>query len=221
MAELTYNPGIFDTRSQDAARQIILTPQAGQQPDERWERETPYLADLLGKALDLRSGQLVVDYGCGIGRMAKALIERFDCIVLGVDISAPMRAMAPTYLPSPAFSAVSRWTFQNLVRRGLQVDAALSVWVLQHCIRPADDVTLISEALRPGARLAIVNNVRRAVPSVEIAWADDGLDIREILKGAFRELDYGAMAPEVVGSSISKTTFWAAYQNAKAPAPAG
>lgn len=86
MARLVYLPEIFAVPDEHAAKNIILTPQAGQSPEERWQRETPYLVELVASNMTIAADALVVDYGTGIGRMAKALIERFGCRVLGVDL---------------------------------------------------------------------------------------------------------------------------------------
>src|SRR5690349_19235052 len=97
----TYNPLVFDQPDFDAAMAIAITPEDGLSTEHRLEHETPYLSDLIGEQLDLKAGQLVLDYGCGPGRVAKALIERFDVRVLGVDVSVSMRSFAPSYVGSP------------------------------------------------------------------------------------------------------------------------
>jgi hypothetical protein len=48
---------------------------------ERWATETPYLADRIGTALGITATSMILD--CGIGRISKALIERFQCRVVG------------------------------------------------------------------------------------------------------------------------------------------
>lgn len=211
MATLTYNPGIFRVRDLQAAKAIILTAEGGQSTDERWARETPYLTELLGGAIGLSPGQLVVDFGCGVGRMSKALIERYRCQVLGVDLSPDMRAMAPGYVGSQDFSVVSGEMFARLVANGLQVDAAISVWVLQHCLAVADEVATLHRALKPGGRLGVVNTFGRVVPVVERTWASDGVDVRALLAGSFAVAQEGQLDETVVGGPISQGTFWAAY----------
>ena len=44
-------------------------------------------------------GRKVLDVGCGTGRLAAALAERFACKVWGVDVSAEMLAVARERLP--------------------------------------------------------------------------------------------------------------------------
>ena len=72
----TYQPQIFEVNDLEAVMQIILTPERGITTRERWEYETPYLVDEIGRARDLDGNSCVLDYGCGIGRIAKGLIER-------------------------------------------------------------------------------------------------------------------------------------------------
>ena len=170
MGSATYDAEVFSVSDIDAAKRIIITPSADMGTAERWEAETPYLAGLLGEAMDIRPGQLVIDYGCGIGRLAKALIERFDCMILGVDSSGDMRALATGYVDSAAFSVLSRRVLEGMAQRGLRADAAFSVSVLQHCLRPDQDIRVIASALRGAAPVSVVNLHRRAVPTVESGW---------------------------------------------------
>jgi len=153
-----------------------------------------------------------LDYGCGVGRLAKALIERFDCFVVGADISQDMRGLAPGYVNSAAFSVLSRRVLQRLAEGGLRVDAAFSAWVLQHCHQPAEDIQLIRGALKPGGPLFIANTLGRAVPTAEQRWASDGIDVRAELSATFREDAFGRLAEESVGTTISSVTFWGVYR---------
>jgi len=211
MAVLTYNPAIFRVRDMAAAKAIILTPEGGQSTDERWARETPYLTDLLGPPLGLGPEHLVVDFGCGVGRMAKALIERYGCRVLGVDFSQDMRALAPAYVASGRFSAVSGEVFGHMVDNGLRVDAAISVWVLQHCLAVAEEAALLRRSLKPGGRLGVVNTLGRVVPVVEQTWASDGVDVRTLLGETFTTAADGSLDPAFVGDAIAAGCFWGVY----------
>jgi SAM-dependent methyltransferase len=211
MARATYFPEVFDAPDVRHARGIILTPEAAT-TDFRWETETPFIGDLAARWLAPAPETLVVDYGCGIGRMAKELIDRHQCSVIGVDISADMRRMAGEYVGSDRFLACSPQTFDLMVARGLRCDAAISVWVLQHCLKPAEDIARIGRALRPGAGVFIVNNVNRAVPTRELGWANDGIDIKALLAQHFEPLASEAMPREIVTESLAGITWWAALR---------
>src|SRR5689334_11703310 len=95
---LMYHPDIFEVDDIESAKQIILTPEVGTTTQERWERETPFLVEEIGRALGLDENSCVLDYGCGIGRLAKGLIERYQCFVIGMDISTGMLLLAPKYV---------------------------------------------------------------------------------------------------------------------------
>ena len=96
---------------------------------------------------DLR-GNTVLDFGCGIGRLSKALLEQYDCRVLGVDISPDMRRMAAEYVNSDRFSVISYEMFCALAERGgLKADCAIAVYVLQHVFDPAHAIKLLSRAV--------------------------------------------------------------------------
>ena len=63
------------------------------------------IADLMSRHGQLGPNDVVLDYGCGIGRMAKELILRHNCRVIGVDISPNMRALSVQYVNSDNFFA--------------------------------------------------------------------------------------------------------------------
>jgi SAM-dependent methyltransferase len=130
----------------------------------------------------------VLDYGCGIGRMARALIAATGCRVVGVDISARMRALAVEHVADERFMAVSPAQLDGLLAHGLRADAALAVWVLQHCLAPAEDIARLRVALAPQGRLFVLNMPGRAVPAVQEArfvWAADGIDVAALLRARF------------------------------------
>ena len=223
----TYEPRIFDVATIDQAKRIILTGE-GSTTEERWARETPYLAELIGRELALAPASVVLDYGCGIGRLAKELIRRYGCRVLGVDISAGMRALAVGYVDSDRFFTCAPAMLDLLSERGFAADAAISVWVLQHCERPAEDIVRIGRTLRPGGQLLVVNNRLRAVPMIrrqfgpkgavaEGRWFDDGIDIKAELSRRFRLLAEGQLAADKVAASLLPITFWARFETAIEP----
>jgi SAM-dependent methyltransferase len=211
-APLTYNPNIFAVSNLAQAKAIILTDEQGVDSGTRWQIETPYLADLIGAEIAPQPGQLIIDYGCGIGRLAKEMIARFDCFVLGIDISAQMRALAASYVDSDKFTVCAPPMLEELAARGLRADGAISVWVLQHCFDPETDIERLRGALVHSARLLVVNNRARAVPTVEKNWVHDGIDIKEKLESRFKPLAYGLLDPAHVTQAVTDFSFVGTYQ---------
>jgi SAM-dependent methyltransferase len=207
----TYTPSVFDVRDVEEARRIVLTPEAGTTTDERWARETPYLTERILESFPLDERHVVLDFGCGLGRMAKALIDATNCFVIGVDFSTSMRQLSPGYVGSPRFAAIAPPMLDLMIARGLRVELALSIWVLQHVARPEPDIRRLREVLRPDGGLFVANNVRRAVPT-DRGWAHDGLDIRAILGGAFEETWSGALPQSIGGDVLPAASFLAAYR---------
>lgn len=211
MARLTYNPSIFDVADLESARRIILTPEPDTDTDERWRRETPYLAAQLSAHLMPQRDHTILDFGCGIGRLSKALIEQHGCRVIGVDISASMRAMAADYVASERFAALSPEDFAAQVASGLRVDGAFACWVIQHVLDPVAALEQIRAALAPAARLFVANAHLRCVPVVEGAWGRDGIVVRTVLEQMFRVRGFGALDPRWVGENTAATSFWGLY----------
>ena len=206
--QTTYNSAIFEVNDIPQAMRIILTPE-GSTTDERWKTETPYLADMIAQHFAIGPDSLVLDYGCGVGRLAHELIQRHGCRVVGVDISTSMRALAVIYARSDRFASCAPDMLDNLVARGARFDLALAIWVLQHCAAPAQDIARIRDALCPGGGLFVANADARSVPTTERGWVDDGLDVKAMLTGELDLLVEGRPAREKTTERLAKLTFWA------------
>jgi len=201
-----YIPTFFETEDPQRARELILTKNHSMSSEERWEKETPYLCDKLTTALAPTAESVLLDFGCGIGRLAKALIERHSCRIIGVDISASMRRMAEEYVASESFRVIAPETLDhecnpvpvqpvhqypecNPVPYAVPcADHAYAVWVLQHTAHPHDEIRRIHRALKPGGKLYLVNAPGRCVPC-DLGWVNDGIDIYStVTELGFRQL---------------------------------
>jgi SAM-dependent methyltransferase len=201
-----YRPQIFDVDSLEDAKSIILTPGQDTSTEERWIKETPYLLEQLGKELQPNTDDLILDYGCGVGRLAKELIAHYGCVVLGVDISSQMLQLAINYVGSPKFIACSPTVLARMVSNGLRVDHAYSTWVIQHCFDPHAEIIHIKQALKPGGRFYVVNSHYRCVPSDQ-GWVNDGVHIAELLRREFQEVNYSTLPETVTTAQIAQHCF--------------
>src|SRR5262249_52605780 len=155
----------FDQKTVTGAREIILTvpPEIA---DEFWPRSTAATGDLIIEAMKPTAEDVLLDFGCGIGRVAKELIGRTGCRVVGVDISADMRRHALDYVASDRFSVMSSEEFdQAAVDRRILFSGAYSIIVLQHVFDPWSELQCIAATSKPHAPLFIYNCKDRCVPS--------------------------------------------------------
>jgi SAM-dependent methyltransferase len=181
---MSYSPRIFDVTSMDEAKRIILTSRTGQ-TEERWKKETPYLVSLIDKTIPISSDSIVLDYGCGVGRMSKVLIDKYRCFVVGVDISPSMRKLSVEYVNSDHFIAIAPAEMTNS-EFAMSFDVALAIWVLQHCDKVEDDVNRIADAMKPGGDLFLLNAHNRYVPvDTRRIWEDDGKNVQAVLGTRF------------------------------------
>lgn len=164
---LYYYKDMFKVKDMEEAKNIILTEEGkGGDYEARWNRETEYMLELFRKGLSDLKGKTILDFGCGIGRLSKALLENYDCYVLGVDISASMRQLALEYVNNDRFSVMSYEMFRELVGKGnLQVDVGLAVYVLQHVYDTDGDTKLLSQAIKE--QLFVLNLKHRAIPVID------------------------------------------------------
>lgn len=208
MNEFVYNPSIFNAGDIRSAKNIILTPEAGSTTDERWEKETPYLIKEIEKLFKITSSSVILDYGCGIGRLSKALLEKYDCTIFGADISPNMRGLAAIYTNHNNFIVGPPSSLKILQNK---FDLVLSVWVLQHCVNLSSNIKIIQKSMKNGAGLFVVNNKTKAVPTTSGQWIDDGEDVHKILSETFKPGKYGKLNSKIVPKGLIDFTFKATY----------
>jgi SAM-dependent methyltransferase len=134
--------------------------------------------ELIHQEVRLRSHML--DYGCGIGRMAKAMIDAFGCCVIGIDISPSMRAQAGDYVCSDRFIAASPGQLDLMVAAGLRSHAAIAVWVFQHCFATGDDIARIRRGLVTDGMTFVLNMPTRAIPVARGISCPGGGNARQV-----------------------------------------
>jgi SAM-dependent methyltransferase len=201
-----FSPAVFHTGDLDKAKHIILTPTRDMTTDQRWEIETRNVAEELGRALNLGPESRILDYGCGIGRIAKALIERYGCSVVGVDISEHMRKLSLDYVNSDRFSVCDAAGLDQRIQDGYRATGAYACWVLQHCHRPADEIGRIHAALVPGAPFFVLNSNNRLVPT-ENGWASDDISIEQLLIDQFEPVSKFGITQLVVSRPLANQSW--------------
>lgn len=198
-----FRPEAFEVANLEQAKAVIVTPERGTTTEERWRKETPYLAGDIAQRLAIGRETTVLDYGCGIGRIAKELIVNCGCRVIGVDASRTMRDLAPGYVLSERFNVWSPEVFEQMLDRGFRVDCAISLWVIQHVLDAKQVIGLIRRAVRPGGMFYALNQQTRCVPT-DHGWVNDGFDIWSAVAADFLEEDRHFLPEAVTTSELSR-----------------
>ncbi len=185
-SKIEFDRSFFDSDSIEEAKSLVLMDEDGVTSEERWARETPSETAQIMEWLKPGQGDLLLDYGCGVGRPARSVMAASGCSLLGVDISLRMSAHAERYVGFERFTAISRQALLAMRHHGLRCEHdAWSVWVLQHCLKPADDIQLIWSCLKPGGRFYVVNTFRSYIPTNQ-GWKSNGTDITALLAERFQ-----------------------------------
>lgn len=200
-----YAPALWEVRSMEQAMEAAVTAEKGTTTQERWEKETHYLLHDIGSFLPIQPASCVLDYGCGPGRISRALVDKFDCRVVGVDSSRAMRSLAVDYVRSDRFEAWTPKELDQQVPQGFRVDFALCIWVLQHVFDAKEVIQRILRVLSPGGLLYSLNQRNRCVPTNQ-GWMDDGFDMRKGLCSAFSEENFHALPSHVTCDALANNS---------------
>ncbi len=177
---MTYLQEVFYPSDLEAAKRLVLPPDSSD--PNKFENETRFLVSFIKERGLIATDSMVLDFGCGMGRLGKALIEEFTCTVVGTDISSAMLELAREYVADDRFVARER-------PEGV-FDIALAVLVLQHVQYPEHEVEHLYDSLHQDGLLLVVNEPRRFVPSgVDaqgyVIWTDDGVSVDSLLSQRF------------------------------------
>ncbi len=202
--EISYDPQIYDVMTLKEAKHAILSP-------DRWEKETLFTVDHVGEILGLALGVEVIDYGCGVGRIAKGLIDKYKCSVVGIDISESMRKMSIGYVKSTRFLAISVDELKDIVDKGYKADHAIAVWALQHCLDVEQTIGLIKKSIKKGGVFYVINDFKMLIPTKK-GWVDNGIDVLNILSREFKA-ELRMLPTHAFNSDIIKKSYIGVFKN--------
>jgi len=174
---MTYITQAFDVFSLEQAKNVVLCPDP--KNPNKFQHETDFVVDWLKKNTKISSDSVVLDYGCGMGRIAKSLISRVGCRVIGLDISYSMLMYAMVYMSD---IDVSKFTPTKKYQSPESVDLVLAVLSLQHVKDPQAEIDNIVNVLKPNGQCVLVNGYTRFVPKgIDsdnfVIWEDDGFNV--------------------------------------------
>jgi SAM-dependent methyltransferase len=203
--QAVFRPEVYEVNTLEQAMAVTVTPEQGTTTEERWKKETDFLVEDIGRQLELGPEDCVLDYGCGAGRLAKAMIDGYGCRVIGVDSSKSMRLLSPDYVLSDRFTVWSPQLLGKMTEKGFRFSKGICLWVLQHVFSPEDTIGLIANAYIPGTKFYVLNQDGRCIPT-NLGYVNDGKDIRAELVKQFRELERRRLPQEVTTPNIAQHT---------------
>lgn len=177
---MNYISQIFTPTSLEHAKNICLTPD--DEDPNKFVNETNFFIDFVNEKQLIRPQTHVADFGCGMGRISKQLIERIGCKVTGFDISYPMLLTATNYINSDKFAAKKyKKDFKEDLKETF--DVVIATFVLQHSEHPEWDLSFIKNILKPNGVFILVNEEKRFIPidicEGNVVWHDDEIDIKQ------------------------------------------
>lgn len=208
MSNFHYDPTIFDAADLVRAKSIVLTNEDGISTDVRWKFETPWLVDLIKKYAP--PDTLIVDYGCGVGRISSCLVDQGHKVI-GVDTSSFMRQHATEQINSDRFIAIPPDDLDSYISASTQVDTVVAIWVLQHCFDLEAVVGRIQQILKPGGILAISDMQHRAVPTNK-GWVHDGKSVKAELLKKFSLVNELPYAPPMAPANLRQNAYVAFFR---------
>jgi SAM-dependent methyltransferase/ADP-heptose:LPS heptosyltransferase len=117
---------LFKPRSLQEGIEGVVGECNGVPAAERWEKETPVFAREIAR-LAPADRPTILDYGCGVGRLAKAVLAAHPTAkVIGVDESSESLGLAREYVANDRFVAKLPGDLSE------DIDLAYCIYVLQH-----------------------------------------------------------------------------------------
>lgn len=162
-------PKYWASDSVEQSRHIVLDYEA-YDFESRWANETKFTMELISRYTNINSNSTVLDYGSGVGRLSKAIVERFDCHVDGYEPAEDLRKHSVEYVNNSKFSTVSDPKSYDLI---------VCAWVAL-LIHDLDELyELFSSLLNPEGKVLVIDYNHQLL-------TDDGVEYTRVTNNAVK-----------------------------------
>ena len=175
---MSYLKEAFYPNDIESAKDICIIPDP--KKPNKFNEETHFLIKFLNSRGLLHKRPKVLDFGCGVGRISKDLVD-LGCEVVGMDFSIPMLMAAINYVDNKYFTPLINTPVLPFVIKP-EFDLVICSFVLQHTEDPVKEIKFIKSVMKGDATLVLVNEPYRLVPTGMdenrfVIWEDDKIDI--------------------------------------------
>lgn len=205
---------MFDPKDMNAAKGWVTGNCNGLDTETRWQKETPVLAqeiirklEKLGPYLD-EEGALVLDFGCGPGRVAKQLLKSGpgDIRMVCVDASEDMRRLAQQNLKRFVKEGKVRvLSVEEFAELGEEFDLAYCVYVLQH-VKLEELSRIVDLVHRASDVLLLVNSVTRLAVT-DKGFQNDGRNVLDMISRRYTHFEWALPAESIVTDPVHRNMF--------------
>ena len=187
---MSYLKEAFYPNDMESAKDICITPDP--KKPNKFNEETHFLIRFLNSRGLLHKRPKVLDFGCGVGRISKDLVD-LGCEVVGMDFSIPMLMAAINYVDNKNFTPlINTATLPFEIKP--EFDLVICTFVLQHTEDPIKEIKFLKSVMKDDATLVLVNEPYRLVPMGMdkdrfVEWKDDKVDIDQEVSNEFFLVD--------------------------------
>jgi len=210
MLSKVYNPDFFNVDSIESAKRLSLELSEY----ETWDEQTEWVIDLLKASKTVSEESTFIDWGVGVGRISKAIIDTFNCKVVGLDISNTMLEHSVQYVNNENYSTL---TFDKFKAENIQgrFTHAIATWTLQHSPTSQYDISFLTRSLTNNGKLLVVDSFNKKIPKLINAdpkgaeWYDDGIKNRIELERWYVPLMLGGLPTKIHTAQKASQSWWA------------
>lgn len=182
----------FEPLSFKEAKSILFAIPEGPYLNYRWRLDTD--ENFLAIRKFIQSHFLVLDFGIGIGRIAKEILIEFSQVkIIGVDSSKGMLKYCKRFIPAEHQNRLELLHFTELNRiKPSSIDFMFSIYTLQHAPGNLFEPALkeLRRVIKPDGLFYLLNRRDRLVfDRKSMKWYDDGIRQLDIISKYFEEIE--------------------------------
>ena len=117
----------------------------------------------------------ILDVGCGVGYIGRAIKENQDCNIDGIDIDKPAIEIAKKYYNKTYLMKIgdkADKTFLNFLKNSKKYDCIICGDIIEHLPDPGYIISILVKKLSPGGKILVsIPNIAHIDVIANLRWA--------------------------------------------------